>query len=460
MSRSLVETLADLPAGLRDAYYAKCDEDRLRLLNAGDWKMVGRPEQQAPPGDWLIWAANGGRGAGKSRAGSEFVLDRHEAGSSKAVLVGRRAKDVREVLIEGASGLLACAKRRGIDARWVPSRSRVDLRSDHGKTACTTILGDEPEDAAGMEMDTAWLDEWSSYIVKRDGAGRTTLDNVLLGLRSPVLAPKAVLTSTPRPLLVIRDVLNRPDVVTTQLTMFDNSRNLAPSFIEGIRQRYEGTRLERQEIYGEMVGAEGVYFTRTDWVILDETPPLSMQVRYWDLAHARASAQNPDPDWTVGLKLGTDGVREVVLDVRRVRGNQLDVESLIIETAHTDGPAVQQVMEQTPGAGKGLAEVMVRACAGANPPVRLALDPVTKAKERRAETPSLRVQQGRLQATHGVWLDGFLDECEAFPDPAVHDDQVDALSGAVLWVDRNRRGTSSVKRPPAITLASPTRRGG
>lgn len=436
MSLSMLERIASWPPEEREAYYAELPEEEAALVAYGDWSMAGRPEQFAPAGEWRTWVLMGGRRGGKSRSASEWIVDRHQKGSRKALLVARRAKDVRGVIVKGPSGVLAAARRRGIEATWTASRSLILLKSEAGETECTTILGGEPEDAAGLESDTAWLDEWCSYMVKTDDAGRTTLDNVDLGLSAlGEITPQMVLTSTPRPTGAVRGVIGKPRTVMSRVTMFDNERNLDPVYVQAMIDRYAGTRLERQELYGELLDAEGAYFTRTDIPILDEQPDLPMWVRYWDLAHARASAANPDPDWTVGVKVGTDGNRLVVGDVRRVRGNHIDVEQLIVSTASSDGPGVRQVVEKTPGAGKAVFDALERACHAAG--IRIEADAVTAKKVERAGLPSDRSKQGRLQVVRAAWLDVFLDECEAFPD-GPHDDQVDGLSGAVHWLDKMR----------------------
>lgn len=440
MSRSILDRLMAMPPAQRQRVLDSVSEKRLQQIQERAWPVIARPEQVAPLGDnWMLWFLMGGRGGGKSRGGAEFVLDRHEQGSERLALVHKHADDMQKVIIEGPSGLLVCAERRKIHAKWTASRKRVDLRSSAGHTVCGTYYGSEPESLAGPEHDSAWADEWTAYVLERDKAGRTAIDNLRFGLRAknPRLGkPRAVLTSTPRPLEIVRTLVAKPDVVVTHVTMFDNVRNLDPGFVQSILDSYQGTRLERQEIYGEVMGAEAVYFSRADAALLDEAPALPLLVRYWDLAHARASVQNPDPDWTAGVKVGGDTARDVVLDVRRMRGNDLDVEALMIDTAKTDGPGVRQIMEQTPGAGKTVAAQLIRAFQRAG--LRLDADPVKGRKEERADLPSRRWQKGALQIVRAAWTDVFLDECEAFPDPAVHDDQVDAMSGAVHWLDKQR----------------------
>ena len=436
MSRSILDRLTAMPAEQQRLVLDSVSEKRLAQIQARAWPVIARPEQVAPTGDWRTWVVMGGRRGGKSRSASEWIIDRHEQGSRNALLVARRAKDVRGVLVQGPSGVLAAAARRGVHATWTSSQSLILLRSDAGETRCTTILGGEPEDAAGLESDTAWLDEWCSYMVKTDDAGRTTLDNVDLGLSAlGEITPRMVLTSTPRPMGAVRAVISKARTVMSRVTMFDNERNLDPAYVQAMIDRYGGTRLERQELYGELVDAEGAYFSRADLPLLDEVPELTLHVRYWDLAHARATANNPDPDWTVGVRAGADHARTVITDVRRARGNDLDVQTLIISTALADGPHVRQVVEKTPGAGKAVFDALERACLAAG--VRIEGDQVTAKKVERAGLPSDRAKQGRLQIVRASWTELYLDEMEAFPD-GPHDDQVDGTSGAVHWLDKKR----------------------
>ncbi|HEV2263745.1 MAG TPA: terminase family protein [Stellaceae bacterium] len=208
-----------------------------------DWEFWARPNQLPPQGDWRVWLLLAGRGFGKTRSGAEFIRARVEAGRARRVaLVGPTASDVRDVMIEGESGLLAIA---GDDfrPRYEPSKRR--LTWPNGAVALA-FSADEPERLRGPQHDLAWCDELASW---RYAAA---WDNLLLGLRLGG-DPRAVVTTTPKPNKLVRDVLASPGTVVTRGSTFDNAANLAPAFLDSVVRRYRGTRLGRQELEAELL---------------------------------------------------------------------------------------------------------------------------------------------------------------------------------------------------------------
>ena len=208
-----------------------------------DWEFWARPNQLPPPGDWRVWLLLAGRGFGKTRSGAEFVRARVEAGlAARVALVGPTAADVRDVMIEGDSGLLAIASD---DDRPHYESSKRRLTWPNGAVALA-FSADEPERLRGPQHDLAWCDELASW---RYAAA---WDNLLLGLRLGA-DPRAVVTTTPKPNRLVRDVLASPGTVVTRGSTFDNALNLAPSFLDSVVRRYRGTRLGRQELEAELL---------------------------------------------------------------------------------------------------------------------------------------------------------------------------------------------------------------
>ena len=212
------------------------------LANAWE-ELWARPSQLPPPGDWRVWLLLAGRGFGKTRSGAEFVRARVETGlAARIALVGPTAADVRDVMIEGDSGLLAVASHNERPL-YEPSKRR--LTWPNGAVALA-FSADEPERLRGPQHDLAWCDELASW---RYAAA---WDNLLLGLRLGA-DPRAVVTTTPKPNRLVRDVLASPGTVVTRGTTFDNADNLAPAFLDSIVRRYAGTRLGRQELEAELL---------------------------------------------------------------------------------------------------------------------------------------------------------------------------------------------------------------
>lgn len=222
------------------------------------WRDIARPEQLAPEGDWLTWAFVAGRGAGKTRSAAEWVQERAMAEPGcRIALVGRTPADVRDVMIEGESGILAIAHE---DAPIYQSTKRR-LTWANGSIA-QTYSAEVPSQLRGPQHHYAWADEAAAWTDAPKGdVLDTAWNNLMLGLRLGV-APRCVVTTTPKPNALTRTVLERPSTVVTRGSTYDNLGNLAASFREQVLAAYEGTRIGRQELMGELLDdVEGALWT-------------------------------------------------------------------------------------------------------------------------------------------------------------------------------------------------------
>jgi phage terminase large subunit-like protein len=195
-------------------------------------------------GPWTTWLLLGGRGAGTTRAGAEWAR-RLAATDPRAriALVGETEHDVREVMIEGVSGLLAV--HRGADRpTWIPSRRRVEWKN--GATA-QAFSADDPESLRGPQFTAAWCDEIGKWR-NPDGA----FDMLQFGLRLGA-RPHQVITTTPRPIALIKRLVADPATAVTRAATRANAYNLSPAFLGTVVARYQGTRLGRQELDGEII---------------------------------------------------------------------------------------------------------------------------------------------------------------------------------------------------------------
>ncbi|AWZ21504.1 Putative large terminase [Roseovarius sp. TM1035] len=208
------------------------------------------PHQLPPSGDWRTWVIMGGRGAGKTRAGAEWVRSEVEgarpmdSGRCKRIaLVGETIDQVREVMIFGESGILACSPpdRR---PEWQATRKR--LIWPNGAVA-QAFSAHDPEGLRGPQFDGAWVDELAKW--KR---ARETWDMLQFGLRLGE-APRVCVTTTPRNVGVLKDILATPSTVTSSAPTEANRAHLAESFLDEVRARYAGTRLGRQELDGLLI---------------------------------------------------------------------------------------------------------------------------------------------------------------------------------------------------------------
>ncbi len=222
-----------------------------------DWTFWGRPEQQAPPGDdWNLWLLLAGRGFGKTRTAAEWVREQAKytnTGQRRFALVARTAADVRDVIVEGESGIINVSPPSE-RPHYEPSKRR--LTWPNGNTA-TLFTADEPDSLRGPQFTHAWGDEVAAWRQTPDAAGMTAFDNLRVGTRLGQ-KPKILVTTTPKrvPLLyalIAESTKNPGKVIVTKGSTMDNRGNLSSAYMEAIMGVYEGTRLAQQELYGEML---------------------------------------------------------------------------------------------------------------------------------------------------------------------------------------------------------------
>jgi len=216
-----------------------------------DWSLWARDDQRPPPGDWIYWLILAGRGAGKTRAGAEAV---REWVKNFAIvnLIGATHDDVRDVMVLGESGLMAICPR---DER--PRYARASGRLVWPNGAVSLLFSaQEPDRLRGKQHEKLWLDEVAAW-KKPD-----TFDQALLGLRLGA-KPQAVVTTTPRPTKLIKQLVADPLTIVSRGSTFDNLNHLAQAFVERITERYAGRAIGRQELLAEIVEeTPGALWTR------------------------------------------------------------------------------------------------------------------------------------------------------------------------------------------------------
>jgi len=262
---SRASILASLPQHERDVFYMSLTPEEKQYLLT-DWRFWGRPEQIEPdamqdldgPSVWLIIA---GRGWGKTRTGSEWIranvcgptpLAAGRAG--RIALVGETAADVRDVMVQGTAGVLACHPK---EFRPVYIKGNRALTWPNGAIALT-FSAEDPEQLRGPEHELAWSDELAKWRYAQE-----TWDMLQFGLRAGD-NPRQLVTTTPRPIPLVKELMASPDTLVTRGSTFENAAHLAPKFLRKIRERYEGTRLGRQELSAEILDdAPGALWTRS-----------------------------------------------------------------------------------------------------------------------------------------------------------------------------------------------------
>ena len=188
---------------------------------------------------WLILA---GRGWGKTRTGAEYVKDLIDDGYKRIAFIGPTPADARDVMVEGESGILSIypEDKKPI---YEPSKRRITF---HNGAIATVYSGFKPDQLRGPQHDAFWADEMAAWKYLQE-----TWDMLMFGLR--LGKPRGVITTTPRPLPTIKGLIKDPNVAVTRGSTYDNRENLAESFFEAIINKYEGTRLGRQELNAEIL---------------------------------------------------------------------------------------------------------------------------------------------------------------------------------------------------------------
>jgi len=216
------------------------------------WCIWARPDQLPPPWHWNVWLMMAGRGFGKTRAGAEWVHWKARQPGVRIALVGPSEDETRRVMIEGASGVLSCGPQFERPA-WEPSRGQLSW--PNGSTA-HVYSGAHADGLRGPEHEFAWADEIAKWAQVDDA-----WSNLRFGLRRG-RHPQAMVTTTPRSIDLLRRLKVAPDVAVTGGSTLDNRHNAA-SYAVAMTADYGGTRLGRQEIYGELIDdVEGALWKR------------------------------------------------------------------------------------------------------------------------------------------------------------------------------------------------------
>jgi predicted phage terminase large subunit-like protein len=209
------------------------------------WDTQARPEQKMPEGDWKIWLILAGRGFGKTRTGAETVKKWIQNQRYRRIcLLGHHWDDVRRVMIEGESGLLSVFSS---EDRPIYEPSKRQLYWPKYNAFAFAYSGDAYSQLRGPQFDAAWIDEFAKF-----SYAQKAWDQLMLCLRLGK-NPRVLITTTPRPMALLRTLIQRPDIVLTRGSTFDNQANLSPSYLQELSQNYKDSRLGAQEINGVLL---------------------------------------------------------------------------------------------------------------------------------------------------------------------------------------------------------------
>ena len=362
------------------------------------------PHQLPPVGAWRTWVIMGGRGAGKPRAGAEWVRAEVEGArptdpgrSRRVALVGETVDQVREVMIFGDSGILACSPpdRR---PEWEAGRKR--LVWPNGAVA-QVFSAHEPESLRGPQFDAAWVDELAKW--KKAGEA---WDMLQFALRLGEL-PRQVVTTTPKNVGVLKAILQNPSTVVTHAPTEANRAYLAASFLQEVRARYQGQRLGRQELDGELIedvdgalwplaaleAAQVATVPKLDRIVVAVDPPVTggSKADACGIVVAGVVMQGPPQDWRVYVleDASVEGASPAQWAHAAVAAMHRHGADRLVAEVNQGGDLVERVIRQVD------ALVPFRA-------VR-----ATRGKAARAEPVAALYEQGRVKHVRGL---GALEE--------------------------------------------------
>lgn len=436
--RDMLAKLQALPETERQKLLAKLGDEAAYAIR-WDWEYWARPEQLLPDGDWSYWLILAGRGFGKTRTGAEVV--RIWARSHKFInLIGATSDDAKDIMIEGESGLLSCCPK---DER--PYYKKHERKLEWPSGAVSLIFtADEPERMRGKQHEKLWGDELGAWRYPE------AWDQAKFGLRLGE-RPQAIVTTTPRPTKIMRELINDPNCHVTRGSTYDNRANLAENFFGEIIKKYEGTRLGRQELNAELLeDTPGALWTQKNIdqyrIPLGDQPPMRRIVVAVD--PSLSNDENADETGIIAAGLGEDGKGYVLADesgrfapdewAKRAVSlyHRLDADRIVAEK-NQGGQMVENVLRS----------------ADRNVPITLVS--ASRGKVTRAEPISALYEQGRVG--HVGRHDVLEDQMVAFTSDfdrktqGYSPDRVDALVWALTELfPRILKSTSSRSRRTTI----------
>ena len=392
-----------------------------------NWSLHARPSQLPPDGDWDTWLILAGRGFGKTRTGAEWVRAQVEHGQAHRIaLVARTLPEAQSIMIEGESGLL------NVCPPWdkpIYEPSKRKLTWPNGAHALA-FSSHEPDQLRGPQFDAAWCDELASWQYPDQA-----WDNLSFALRLG-RQPRAVVTTTPRHIELVRSLPNTPGVQVTRGTTFDNKDNLPPSFFNQLLERYDGTSIGRQEIYAEIIDEDEDALWKREWIEkarLSAYPPIARIV----VAIDPAMSTKPNSSETGVVVVGADMHRKHAYVLADESG-KLTPNSWALRAAHLfDKFNATRIIAEDNVGGDMVKSTLKNSVERTLPYKGIK---ARRGKYIRAEPVAALYEQGRV---HHVGRFPQLEDqmCTWTPDlgPSNSPDRVDALVHAIteLVIDRN-----------------------
>lgn len=417
---------------MKQDIWKQLDAPRRALLEARkDWMASARPKQITPPDDaltasgkvWEYWLLNGGRGAGKTRSGAEDIAWWGGMNNdTRIAVIAPTTGDARDTCIEGVSGLMSVLPSICVKS-W--NRSLGELHLFNG-TRVKCFSAEEPDRLRGPQHHRAWCDELAAWRYE------DAWDQLMFGLRLGP-HPRAIVTTTPRPTKLVRQLISDPRTIMTREGTFANEKNLSQSALDKLKDRYSGTRLGRQELDAEVLDdVAGALWTRDKIDAtrrkLEDVPDMVRVVVGVDPAVADpANVSDGDGRAETGIivaGLGVDGRGYLLGDLSCRLSPAGWAARAVSGIDEFDGDAIVAETNQ----GGAMVTSTIRA---ARPTVKVITVHAAKGKVTRAEPISALYEQGRI--SHVGSFPQLEDQQVAFTSLGIVGDTTGDRVDAMVW---------------------------
>lgn len=401
------------------------EEDFLQLLYNWDFwarknqRLPGNINPRTPDGTWQVWFPKCGRGWGKTRVGGETV--RKWVKDFRYVnLAGATASDARDIMVEGESGILSICPK---DERPIYKKAESKLLWPNGALSLI-FTADEPERARGKQGCKLWCDEISSWRY------RDAWDQLMFGLRLGI-NPQAVVTSTPKPTDLVKEIIADPNTLVTHGSTYDNRQNLATQFFSRIIRKYEGTRLGKQELLGQVLDDNPNAIFHQELIDRDRIAPhlVPRDLARVGIGVDPAATSNEDSDETGIIIGGRDNQPEphfyIFEDITAVQATPNDWGMAVVEGYKRRRADI--IVGETNNGGEMVGHVVKTV----NPNVNFKSVRATRGKARRAEPIGALYEQGRV---HHVGYFSRLESQMTEFDPSIEDATDTDRMDAAVWL--------------------------
>lgn len=410
------------------------------------WSEIARDKQRIPEGDWMLWLIMAGRGFGKTRTGAESVMELVNSGKYKRIgIIGKSLQEVKKVMVEGQSGILSStvAMRANsmkklrknpdneddtINFNYYTSKNQITW--ENGAVAYF-IGGDDPEALRGHQFDLIWIDEFAKYR-KHEELWEQVMFTLRLGDN-----PKCIMTTTPKPIKTLKTLCDAKFTHITKGSTFENQNNLSSIFIENIKNRYEGTRVGKQELYGDLMMEKTNTVWKKENIMYKEIDRENLSRVVVGVDPAVSCGENSDETGIIVAGIGYDE-KIYVLDDLSGRYKPPEWAKIVVRACH-DYQAGRVVAETNNG-GDLVGEVL----SAVDNHIPYHQVKAIKGKVARAEPVSMLYESNKVfHAKEFLNLEEQMCDLSYDGDSKTSPDRVDALVWAVTELRDKSRGMAS-----------------